>query len=114
MFRESEWWLESVQTRVMRTSAVLSAIEPARKTADQIASSRVNRCGVGAVCAWSVEADATKFLVNADCGGRKPEYEVMKETYSLVAIGAVGGVTDGTTPAAKSKVATFPYLAPPP
>ena len=62
----------------------------------------------------AVEADATKLLVNGDCGGRKPEYEVMKETYSLLAIGAIGGVTDGTTPAAKSKVAAFPYLAPPP
>ena len=60
----------------------------------------------------AVEANATGLLANADCGGRVPSYDVMKITYSAVAIGALSGVTDGTTSLAKSKVTTFPYLAP--
>jgi hypothetical protein len=70
----------------------------------------------GATCGayLGVEANATKFLVNTDCGGRKPEYEVMKLSYGALAAGVYDAtaVTDGTTAAAKSKVATFPYLAP--
>ena len=50
---------------MMRTSAVLRAIELARKTADQIASFRVKRRGVAEVCAWSVEADATSRMVRS-------------------------------------------------
>jgi hypothetical protein len=60
----------------------------------------------------AVEANATGLLANTDCGGRVPSYEVMKITYSAVAVGALTGVTDGTTPLAKSKVTAFPYLAP--
>ena len=62
----------------------------------------------------AVEANATGALANTDCGGRKTNYEVMKTTYSVVAIGAFSGVTDGVTPLAKSSVAAFPYLAAPP
>jgi hypothetical protein len=60
-----------------------------------------------------VEANATKAIPNTDCGGRKPSYEVMKLTYTIAAVGMVStAVTDGTTPvAAKTTVATFPYLA---
>jgi hypothetical protein len=62
----------------------------------------------------AVEANATNLIPNGDCGGRVPSYEVMKQTYSVVAVGATSGVTDGTTPVdAKSKVTTFPYLGAP-
>src|SRR5437870_8232775 len=44
----------------MRTSAALIAIEPATKTADQMASLRVKSGGAGAACACSVAADATR------------------------------------------------------
>lgn len=80
----------------------------------------------GRVCTiyLGVEADATKLVANRDCGGRKPDYEVVMLTYSALATGTIpasaalavssGGVTDGTTAvAAKTSVATFPYLAPP-
>ena len=63
-----------------------------------------------------VEANATKFLLNSDCGGRKPSYEVIKLTYGLLAAGVYDAtaVTDGTTQVdSKTKVAAFPYFAPP-
>ena len=62
-----------------------------------------------------VEANATGAIPNSDCGGRKPSYEVMKLTYTIVAAGKVGtDVTDGTSPvAAKTSVATFPYFGAP-
>lgn len=60
----------------------------------------------------AVEGQATGKIPNSECGGRKPEFEVMKISYSALATGALTGVTDGTTAQAKSKVATFPYLAP--
>jgi hypothetical protein len=60
----------------------------------------------------AVEGQATGKIPNSECGGRKPEFEVMKISYSVLATGALTGVSDGVTPLAKSKVATFPYLAP--
>ena len=61
----------------------------------------------------AVEANATAVLPNTECGGRKPEFEVIKISYSALAAGVLAGVTDGVTPLAKSKVATFPYMAAP-
>jgi hypothetical protein len=62
----------------------------------------------------AVEANATNVIPNADCGGRMPSYDVMQETYSLVAAGAVSGVSDGiSTVPDRAKVATFPYMAAP-
>jgi hypothetical protein len=71
----------------------------------------------------AVEANATKLGLNADCGGRRPSYEVMKLTYSIVAAGTIPasaelaaqyGVTDGTTQVPeKTMVTTFPFLADP-
>ncbi len=62
----------------------------------------------------AVEANATALLANADCGGRSPSYDPIKETYSLLAIGALSGITDGVTPTPdRAKVTTFPYLAAP-
>jgi hypothetical protein len=57
-----------------------------------------------------VEANATGLAANTDCGGRMPSYEVMKESYSLLAAGALTGVTDGVTVPDRAKVMTFPYM----
>jgi hypothetical protein len=57
----------------------------------------------------AVEANATGLVTNTDCGGRKPGYDVMEETYSLVAAGALSGVSDGVTPRSPATT-TFPYL----
>src|SRR5436190_893208 len=69
-------WRASIH-RVMRTSAVLSATEPPRKTADQIASDAVKRLGFGAVlvCAASVELAMSssaarcreRFMARSEC-----------------------------------------------
>lgn len=76
----------------------------------------VNAAGASCTTYLAVEANATKIITNTDCGGRKPSYEVIKLTYTLLATGKVGiTVTDGTTQVpAKTQIATFPYLAPPP
>jgi hypothetical protein len=58
----------------------------------------------------AVEANATKFVENMDCGGRRPDYDVMKESYSLLAAGALAGVTDGVVTPDRAKVMTFPYM----
>jgi hypothetical protein len=58
----------------------------------------------------AVEANATKLVENMDCGGRRPDYEVMKESYSLLAAGALMGVSDGVTTPDRAKVMTFPYM----
>ncbi|AKU98224.1 hypothetical protein AKJ09_04888 [Labilithrix luteola] len=76
----------------------------------------VNAAAAACTTYLAVEANATKIITNTDCGGRKPSYEVAKLTYTLLATGQVGiTVTDGTTQnPAKTQVATFPFLAPPP
>jgi hypothetical protein len=73
----------------------------------------VNTASTTCTTYLGVEANATKAIPNTDCGGRKPSYEVMKLTYTIAAVGMVStAVSDGTTPvAAKTTVATFPYLA---
>ncbi len=71
-----------------------------------------------------VEANATNLVPNRDCGGRKPDYEVVTLTYSALATGTIpasaalaarsGGVTDGTLGVpTKTMVSTFPYFAAP-
>jgi hypothetical protein len=59
-----------------------------------------------------VEANATGIIPNTDCGGRMLQYDVIKITYSLLAVGKVSGVTDGVT-AHSDYSATFPFLAAP-
>lgn len=63
----------------------------------------------------AVEANATGFLTNTDCGGRTPLYNTIDETYSLLAIGMVSGVTNGITmaPGTQASTTTFPFLAAP-
>lgn len=50
-----------------------------------------------------------------DCGGRTPTEDVVDETYSLLAIGAPSGVTDGVSADADNapSTTTFPFLGPP-
>jgi hypothetical protein len=61
----------------------------------------------------AVEANATGVVPNMDCGGRKLSYDVVDESYSLLAAGQLSGVTDGVAPDADTNGAEFPYLANP-
>jgi hypothetical protein len=62
-----------------------------------------------------VEANATGIIPNTDCGGRTLTEDVVDESYSLLAIGATSGVTDGVAAddTVSAQTATFPFLAPP-
>ncbi len=63
----------------------------------------------------AVEANATGIIPNADCGGRTPLYDTIDATYSVLAIGALTGVSDGIAedenPGHSATV--FPWLAAP-
>jgi hypothetical protein len=61
----------------------------------------------------AVEANATGILANMDCGGRALPYDVIDRSYSVLAIGMLGGVTDGVAKPANVDNKTFPYLANP-
>jgi hypothetical protein len=69
----------------------------------------VNSAGTTCTQYLAVEADATAVLHNSDCGGRKPEYDVIETTYSALAAGMLTGVDDGVTNDSTFK-ASFPYL----
>ncbi len=74
----------------------------------------VNSAASGCTTYLAVEANATNLVPNSDCGGRALTYDPIKVTYSAVAVGALKGVTDGTSPvAAKTSGTTFPYLGAP-
>jgi hypothetical protein len=62
-----------------------------------------------------VEANATGAVTNTDCGGRTPLEDTIDETYSLLAVGAPSGVTDGVTADADThaSLTAFPFLAAP-
>lgn len=59
----------------------------------------------------AVEANAVG-IANTDCGGRTPLVDVIDRTYSVLAIGALGGVTDGVASDGDgaASTATFPFL----
>lgn len=63
----------------------------------------------------AVEANATGLIPNSDCGGRAPTYDVVDESYSILALGAPGGLTDGVDQSGHAAVsnADFPFLAAP-
>lgn len=61
----------------------------------------------------AVEANATGFVPNGDGGGRKLDFDVIDESYSLLAIGKISGVGDGVAADADTKGEAFPYLAAP-
>jgi hypothetical protein len=73
----------------------------------------VNTAGATCTTYLAVEANATMLLTNTDCGGRKLTYNPIDETYSLVSIGALAGVSNGITADADTQSATFPYIAAP-
>ena len=61
-----------------------------------------------------VEANAVG-IANSDCGGRTPLYNTIDETYSLLAAGALSGVTSGVPVDADggASLTNFPFFAPP-
>ncbi len=61
----------------------------------------------------AVEADAVSLTSgNNDCGGRTPLEDIADESYSLLAIGAPSGVTDGIDKDAdhQASLTDFPFL----
>ena len=70
----------------------------------------VNTAGTACTEFLGVEFNALG-LTNTDCGGRRPNDDVMDETYSLLALGTPAGVTDSAPSPASPATATFPYLA---
>jgi hypothetical protein len=62
-----------------------------------------------------VEANAVNVIPNTDCGGRTPLENTIDETYSLLAIGATSGVTNGILADADStpSLSAFPFLGAP-
>lgn len=62
----------------------------------------------------AVEADAALGVVNEDCGGRTLGYDVIDQSYSILAAGDLtGSVGDGIPADADTTGTTFPYLAAP-
>ena len=64
----------------------------------------------------AVEADAVMLTNgNNDCGGRTPLENTVDESYSLLAIGAPSGVTNGITSDSEhtASLTNFPFLQPP-
>jgi hypothetical protein len=61
----------------------------------------------------AVEANATGVLANMDCGGRKLGYDVIDVSYSVLAAGALSGVTDAVGTPSDVGGEVFPYLTPP-
>ena len=59
----------------------------------------------------AVEANAVG-ITNTDCGGRTPLVDTIDRTYSVLAIGALSGVTDGVAADADGahSTTTFPFL----
>ena len=59
----------------------------------------------------AVEANAVG-IANTDCGGRTPIVDVIDRTYSVLALGALSGVTDGIAADADGGHSTtaFPFL----
>ena len=59
----------------------------------------------------AVEANAVG-ITNSDCGGRTPLVDTIDRTYSVLAIGALGGVTDGVASDADgaASLTAFPFL----
>ena len=70
----------------------------------------LNTAGATCTTYLAVEANAVGILANADCGGRKPAYDVIDTTYSVVVAGAFGGVSDGISADDGTVGASFPFL----
>lgn len=73
----------------------------------------VNTASTTCTTYLAVEANATGILANTDCGGRRFGYDVIDTTFSVLAVGAFGGVTDGIAADDGTPGTTFPFLAAP-
>ena len=75
----------------------------------------LNTAGTTCTTYLGVEANAVGVILNQDCGGRTPLENTIDETYSLLAIGAPSGVTNGITSDADStpSLSAFPFLGAP-
>ena len=60
-----------------------------------------------------VEAETLGVVEDGGCGGRTPEYDVIDDTYSVLAAGVLAGVSDGVDENVEGFLADFPFLAPP-
>ncbi len=83
--------------------------------AGALADDRLYVNTAGATCAafLAVEANALAVLPNNDCGGRRPNDDVINTIYSVVAAGQISGVSDGVDAPSSPASTTFPYLAAP-
>jgi hypothetical protein len=61
----------------------------------------------------AVEANALGIIPNQDCGGRTLSVDIADRSYSVLAAGALAGVTDGVDANDVEYLAEFPYLAAP-
>ena len=75
----------------------------------------VNLAGQSCGQYFGVELNATGVAQNTDCGGRRPNDDVIDVTYSALAIGAVSGVEDGVSADGdvNHNQAVFPWLSGP-
>lgn len=71
--------------------------------------STTNQC----VAYLGVEAETLGVVQDGGCGGRTPQYDVIDDTYSVLAAGALAGVGDGVDENAEGFLDGFPFLAPP-
>lgn len=60
----------------------------------------------------AVEADALGISPNDDCGGRTLSVDIADRSYSVLAAGALAGVTDGVAANDVELSPNFPYFAP--
>ncbi|MBT8469332.1 MAG: DUF4331 family protein [Myxococcales bacterium] len=60
-----------------------------------------------------VEAEALGIVEEGGCGGRTPQYDVIDDSYSVLAAGTLAGVGDGVDANAEGFLAGFPFLAEP-
>jgi hypothetical protein len=64
----------------------------------------------------AVEANAVKVVINNDCGGRAPSYDVIDTSFSVLATGGLTGVGDGINADSDGNIhsnTAFPFLASP-
>jgi len=71
--------------------------------------STTNAC----VAYLGVEAETLGVVEEGGCGGRTPQYDVIDDTYSVLAAGALSGVSDGVDENEEGFLDEFPFLAPP-
>lgn len=60
-----------------------------------------------------VEAETLGIVEEGGCGGRTPQYDVIDDTYAVLAAGALDGVPDGVDENAEGFLNDFPFLAGP-